>query len=97
MSCADALFTLKLLALGGEELNVLMRAFLGQGVHWFLWAKIGLTGLSVVVLVTAARRRLLGRVSVLRLLQLFSAGYLMLIAWELYLRGGRRAFLALIL
>ena len=87
MSCADALFTLNLLAAGGEELNALMRAFLGQGIRWFLWAKIGLTGFSVVVLVMVARHRLLGRVSVIYLLQLFLAGYTMLIAWELYLLG----------
>lgn len=87
MSCADALFTLNLLAAGGEELNVIMQALLGQGTRWFLWAKIGLTGLSIVVLVTVARRLLLGRVPVLWLIQLFFVGYVMLIAWEIYLLG----------
>jgi hypothetical protein len=87
MSCADALFTLNLLAVGGEEVNVFMRAMLGQGVRWFLWVKIGLTGMSIVVLVAAARRRVLGRVPVVWLIRLLFAGYVALIAWEVYLLG----------
>lgn len=87
MSCADALFTLNLLEVGGEELNHVMRALLGQGPRWFLWAKIGMTGLSIVVLVTAARRMFLGRFPVMWLLWLFFAGYAVLIGWELYLLG----------
>jgi hypothetical protein len=87
MSCADALFTLNLLAVGGAELNGVMLLLLGQGIRWFLWAKIGLTGLSIVMLVISARRRLLGRVPVLWLLRLFCAGYVVLIGWELYLLG----------
>jgi hypothetical protein len=87
MSCADALFTLNLLAVGGEELNAFMRALLGQGVRWFLWAKIGLTAMGVVVLVVASRRLLLGRVRVLWLIRLFFVAYLVLIGWEIYLLG----------
>lgn len=87
MSCIDALFTLNLLAVGGEELNGVMRLFLGQGIRWFLWAKIGLTGLSIVALVIAARRLLLGRVPVFWLLRFFCAGYVLLIGWEVYLLG----------
>lgn len=89
MSCADALFTLNLLAAGGEELNALMRVLLGQGVRWFLWAKIGLTALGVVVLVVAARRLLMGRLPVLWLIRFFFAAYIALIAWEIYLLGWR--------
>lgn len=85
MSCADALFTLNLLAVGGEELNLLMRALLGQGLHWFLWAKIGLTAASVVALAVAARRRIFGSVPVLGLLKACVLGYVTLIGWELYL------------
>jgi hypothetical protein len=87
MSCADALFTLNLLAVGGEELNAFMRLLLGQGVRWFLWAKIGLTASAIVVLVMAARRLLLGRLPVLWLIRSFFVGYLALIGWELYLLG----------
>ena len=88
MSCADALFTLNLLAVGGEELNVVMRLLLERGTHWFLWSKIGLTAVSVVVLVAAARRRVLGRIPVLWLIKLCFAGYLLLIGWELHLLYG---------
>jgi hypothetical protein len=87
MSCADALFTLNLLAVGGEELNVVMRLLLDQDVRWFLWAKIGLTACGLVVLVVAARRLFLGRVPVLWLMRAFCLGYVVLIGWELYLLG----------
>jgi hypothetical protein len=87
MSCADALFTLNLLAAGGEELNAVMRVLLGQGTRSFLWAKIGLTGLSIVVLVIAARRRFMGLVPVLWLIRFFFLGYVALIGWEIYLLG----------
>lgn len=87
MSCADALFTLNLLAAGGQELNAIMRVLLEQDTRWFLWAKIGLTASSIIVLVTTARRLLLGRVPVLWLIRLFVAGYCALIAWEVYLLG----------
>lgn len=87
MSCADALFTLNLLAAGGEELNVFMRALLGQSVRWFLWVKIGLTGMSIVVLAAAARRRVLGRVPVAWLIRGLFACYVALIGWEIYLLG----------
>lgn len=87
MSCADALFTLNLLAAGGEELNAFMRALLGQSVRWFLWVKIGLTGASIVVLAAASRRRVLGRVPVVWLIRVLFAAYVVLIGWEIYLLG----------
>lgn len=87
MSCADALFTLNLLAAGGEELNVIMRALLASDVQHFLWAKIGMTGFSVVPLVVAARRQVLGWLPVERVLQFFCGGYALLIVYEIYLLG----------
>ncbi len=85
MSCADALFTLNLLAIGAEELNSVMRVLLDKGSHWFLWGKIGLTSVSAVVLAVAARRYVLGHVPVIALIKLCLLGYAVLIAWELYL------------
>jgi hypothetical protein len=85
MSCADALFTLNLLALGAEEANVFMEALIGRDVSTFLRVKIGMTAVSVVLLAVAAKRHFLGMVPVLRLLQLFCAGYATLIVYELYL------------
>jgi hypothetical protein len=87
MSCADALFTLNLLAAGGEELNGIMSVVLDRGVRHFLWSKIGLTCASIVILVISARRLILGLVPVLWLLRLFFWMYVALIAWEIYLLG----------
>lgn len=87
MSCADALFTLNILAAGGHELNAVMRSLLRRDVQHFLWVKIGLTGFSVVLLAVAARRHVLGGIPVLRLMQVFCAGYAGLMIYELYLLG----------
>lgn len=87
MSCADALFTLNLLAAGGEELNVVMRVLLDRDIRVFLWVKIALTGTGIVLLATASRRLLVGRVPVIWLLRLLFLAYLALIAWEVYLLG----------
>lgn len=85
MSCADALFTLNLLALGAEEANVFMDVLIGRDVDTFLRVKIGMTAISVILLALAARRHFLSLVPVMRLLQLFCAGYATLIIYELYL------------
>jgi hypothetical protein len=85
MSCADALFTLNILAGGGEELNGIMDHLIGSDIAQFLGVKIGLTAMSVIVLVMLANRRFLGRVSVVRLLQFFCVGYFVLMAYEIYL------------
>lgn len=85
MCCADALFTLNLLAIGGQELNVLMGALIATDVERFLALKIGVTCASVVLLGIAARRQFLGVIPVFRVLQVFCAGYLALILWELWL------------
>ncbi len=85
MCCADALFTLNLLAIGAEEMNVLMDALITHDVERFLALKIGVTGASVVLLCIAARRQFLGVIPVFRVLQFFCAGYAALIVWELWL------------
>ncbi|MBM4196237.1 MAG: hypothetical protein FJ197_03940 [Gammaproteobacteria bacterium] len=87
MSCADALFTLNILAAGGRELNAVMATLLGFGTHVFLWTKIALTGLSIIVLAVVARRRILGRFPVIWLMRLFLGVYVVLIGWEIYLLG----------
>jgi len=85
MCCADALFTLNLMAAGAEEMNALMNSLITRDVETFLALKIGVTGISVVLLGVAARRQLLGVIPVFRILQLFCAGYAALIVWELWL------------
>ena len=85
MCCADALFTLNLMAVGAEEMNVLMGSLIANDVELFLALKIGVTSASVVLLVVAARRQFMGVIPVVRVLQLFCAGYAALILWELWL------------
>jgi hypothetical protein len=85
MNCADALFTLNILAAGGRELNGIMELAISGDTSRFLMLKIGLTSMSVVFLVMLANRRFMGRFRVMRLLQLFCAGYGVLMVYELYL------------
>ncbi len=85
MSCTDALLTLNLLAVGAEELNVLMDGLITRDIGDFLMVKLGLTAVSVVLLVVAANRKFLGRIQVFRILEFFCAGYALLIVYELYL------------
>jgi hypothetical protein len=85
LSCADALFTLNLLTVGAEEANFLMNSLLDQSVDQFLMGKISLTAISLVFLVVAARRHFMGWFRVERLLHVVCAGYVGLIAYEIYL------------
>lgn len=85
LSCLDALLTLNLLAVGGEELNLFMDDMIGQGSDRFLLVKISLTSVSVVLLGVAARRRFLGLFRVRRILEAACAGYLLLIGYEIHL------------
>jgi hypothetical protein len=85
MCCADALFTLNLMAIGAEEMNVLMGALIAQDVERFLVVKIGVTSICVVLLALAARRQFLVVIPVFRVLQLFCVGYFALSLWELWL------------
>jgi hypothetical protein len=85
MCCADALFTLNLMAIGAEEVNALMGALIAEDVERFLAVKIGVTSISVIFLALAARRQFLFIIPVFRVLQLFCAGYFLLILWELWL------------
>ncbi|HHQ13769.1 MAG TPA: hypothetical protein ENK16_01960 [Chromatiales bacterium] len=85
MSCADALLTLNILNDGGQELNGIMDWLISSHPGWFAGTKIGLTAFSVTLLVVGVNRHFLGRIRVIRLMELFCAGYLALMLWELYL------------
>lgn len=85
MSCTDALFTLNLLAAGAQEINVIMDALITHDVRIFLAVKIGSTCLSAVLLAVVARRQFLGFFPVVRLLQLFCAGYVVLLVYEVWM------------
>ena len=85
MSCLDAFFTLNLLAVGAEEINILMRSLINSDVNRFLVVKIGATSISVVTLVAASEYRMLGRVSVRLLLRGLFLIYTALLIYEIVL------------
>jgi hypothetical protein len=85
MSCLDALFTLNLLAVGAEEINILMRSLINTDVNRFLVVKIGATSVSVITLVAASEYRVLGRVPVRILLRGLFLIYFMLLVYEIVL------------
>jgi hypothetical protein len=85
LSCTDALFTLNLLNAGAAEANLVMALMLETGIDRFVIAKITVTGLCLLILVIAARRKFIGSFSVEHLLQSFFVGYLFLIGYEVYL------------
>ena len=85
MSCMDALFTLNLLALGAEELNLAMKVLLDMDTGSFLLGKYCATAVGVVFLVAVSRFRLWGVLPVRRILEALCIGYAMLMIYELYL------------
>ena len=85
MSCLDAFFTLQIIGLGGEELNMAMQVMLNVSTEAFLVVKYTATGLGVILLVACARMRLAGLLRVRWVLQGVSAIYAILIVYELYL------------
>jgi hypothetical protein len=85
LSCTDALFTLNLLNAGATEANTVMASILDQGVDRFVFVKIGITAISVVILVTTARRKFFGLFSVEHLLRVFCTVYILVICYEVYL------------
>ncbi len=85
LSCTDALFTLNLLEAGATEANAVMASMLDDSVEKFLAVKIGITSISLVILVAAARRKFFRSYSVEHLLQVLCAGYFLVICYEVYL------------
>ena len=85
MSCMDALFTLKLLAMGGEELNPAMKVLIGSDTLTFLLVKFGLTASGVIFLIAAERIHLFGFIQVRRILEGICVMYACLMIYEIYL------------
>jgi hypothetical protein len=85
LSCADAFFTLTLLANGAYEENPVMASLLEGSGHWFAFAKIGLTSAGVVLLAVFARMRAFGRIPVGGILYVVLLGYITLVAYEYWL------------
>lgn len=85
LSCTDALFTLNLLKIGATEANAVMAAMLDQSMFQFLYVKIGLTSISLLILVATSRRKFYKSVGVEHLLQAFCIGYFLLICYQIYM------------
>ncbi len=85
MSCLDAIFTLRLLSLGGEEVNWFMRVLLEDDVRLFMIVKYAITGAGVIFLVAMSRMPFLGVLRVRNILGGICVIYTTLIFYELYL------------
>jgi hypothetical protein len=85
LSCLDAAMTMKLLSLGAVELNPVMNELINRGTHFFVWIKIAVTALCVIVLVAHNRIKLFNiiRVDVVLITAVFI--YLGLVTYEFYL------------
>lgn len=84
LSVADAILTLTLVSHGASEVNPLMDPLVRGSGHGFAYWKFGLTATGVVVLILLARLRIWGR-SVGTVLYLAMLGYVVLVAYELFL------------
>jgi hypothetical protein len=85
LSCADAFFTLTLLADGADEANPVMASLLDGSGHWFGLIKISLTSLGVILLTMVARTRAFGRIPVGFVLYTVLVCYAVLVAYEYWL------------
>jgi hypothetical protein len=86
LCASDAILTVVLISRGAHELNPVMAPIIGSGAL-FVAVKVGLTGISVVLLTLLARIKAFGRMPVAVLLYAVLAGYAVLIGYELHLLG----------
>ena len=85
-STADAIMTLQLIDLGGQELNPVMGFLLGRGLSQFLLGKYVLTAAGVPVLLLFKNHRLFGtRFRAGNLIPVFVAMYGVLFGYQVYL------------
>ncbi len=85
LSVTDAFFTLKLISLGGRELNPFMDFFLQLGPFPFLIVKYLLTGTCLIIFLVHKNRVIFGRLKVKSLLVFSLLLYFTLILYELAL------------
>ena len=86
LCASDAVLTVVLIDRGAYELNPVLAPLIGSSVL-FVAVKVGLTGISVVLLTLLSRIRAFGRMPVGLLLYAVLAGYGVLIGYELHLLG----------
>lgn len=81
----DSLFTLRILAHGGEELNWFMDVLIRDSVAKFVGVKLALTSLALILLVIHHDTLLLAKFKSRYLLFVILVGYIGLICYELFL------------
>lgn len=82
-SILDSLFTLRLIAAGGEEINPVMNALLQHSVWLFTSAKMAMTAIPALLLLATANLMLFGVVRSRSLLGALCGLYLGLIVYEI--------------
>ncbi|SER26473.1 hypothetical protein SAMN05421690_101532 [Nitrosomonas sp. Nm51] len=85
LSVGDAIFTLKILTRGGEELNWFMAILIDESVNKFVAVKMSLTALALIMLVIHHNVRIVYTMRVRHVKYAILAGYSVLIGYELYL------------
>ena len=85
LSVTDAFFTLTLLTNGATEANPFLAYVLRNSPGSFAILKMALTGCGVVVLVAIARARVFRFVRVKTILQWVLAGYVAVVAYEVWM------------
>lgn len=86
LCASDAVLTVVLIDRGAYELNPVLAPLIASGAL-FVAVKVGLTGVSVTLLMLLSRIRAFGRIRVGLLLYAVLAGYVALIAYEVHLLG----------
>ncbi|PTN12119.1 DUF5658 family protein [Nitrosomonas aestuarii] len=85
LSICDAVFTLKILAQGGDELNWFMAILIDDSVEKFIAVKMALTSLALIMLVIHHNVKVFYKMRVRHLKYMLLSGYGFLIGYELYL------------
>jgi hypothetical protein len=88
LSVADAALTLSLLKHGATELNPLMRMVVMGSDRSFVYLKLGITAITVTMLVLLIRVRTFGRQLAGPLLLLTALTYSLLVSYEYWLLDG---------
>ena len=88
LSVADAALTLSLLNHGATELNPLMRMVVMGSDRSFVYLKLGITAITVTMLVLLIRVRTFGRQLAGPLLLLTALSYSVLVSYEYWLLDG---------
>ncbi|HEV2271990.1 MAG TPA: DUF5658 family protein [Steroidobacteraceae bacterium] len=85
LCASDAMLTEVLISRGAYELNPLLAPLVRGSGALFVFVKVGLTGLGVVVLTLLSRLKAFGRMPVALILYSVLVGYGVLVVYELHL------------